>query len=111
MINILTIIIASSCIGVTFAELSGIPNSIKNWLKDKRIWYRKGVFLGGEFIEGVSGAYITKRIKPFDCGLCLSFWISLSLCYFKAGQPLLESIGYASISAVLAVWIVKITKP
>lgn len=111
MINLITIIVASSCFGVTFAELSGIPNKIKTWLKDKRIWYRKGIFYGNEFVQGQTGGYITRRIKPFDCPLCLSFWICLSLCYFKADQTIMMSIGYACISSVLSVWIVKITKP
>lgn len=49
-----------------------------------------------------------KRLKPFDCPLCLSFW--LGLIYFGLTLHTWQCIFYASICSVLAVIISKLTK-
>jgi len=90
-----------------FAEFSGIPQHVKSWLAKKKIWYK----VPSTVSTFSSPVRFPRRIKPFDCSLCLSFWICLYLSHYKAGQPIMESVGLACISAVLSVLIVKVTKP
>jgi hypothetical protein len=40
------------------------------------------------------------RIKPFDCPLCLTFWVSVLVQGYSL--PIFEAIGIASISALVA---------
>lgn len=111
MTNIIAVILASSCFGVVFAEYSGIPNTIKKWLMVNKIWYKKGYSLNGQFVSANDGKLFPRRIKPFDCSLCLSFWICLFLIHFKADQLWIESVGYSCVSATLSIIIIKATKP
>ena len=64
-------------ISILFADMSGIPQRIK--------W-----------------AYKFKQLKPLDCSMCLSFWISLCVGYLLH-LHLLEIIGRASIASCLTV--------
>lgn len=108
MTNIITIIIASACFGITFVE-SGIPNAVKRFLMRKKIWYKKGHLMGGNFIpDKTDGTLFTRRIKPFDCEFCMAFWICLTLLHYKAGLLIMESIGYSCISAVITKLTMKI---
>jgi hypothetical protein len=79
--NILLAIIGISCFATLFAEFSGIGNYLK---------FR--------FDIG----------KPFNCGMCLSFWIAL--IYFTFNLCGIESIVYAATSSVLSIYIIKYAK-
>lgn len=42
-------------------------------------------------------------IKPFNCALCLTFWVSLPIFIFTSGDVFIfNSIGHASVACVLA---------
>jgi hypothetical protein len=40
------------------------------------------------------------KLRPFDCPLCLTFWVSVIVQGYSL--PILEAIGIASISALVA---------
>jgi len=69
MIDLITIPL-SAMAGITFAELSGIPQAFSNYLFDK--------YNIGRIVKG-SPLRFPYRLKPFDCSLCLAFWVCFSL--------------------------------
>lgn len=93
--NELFLIIGSACIGFSFAEISRIPQTISQWLLDE--------FNLGKRIHGYTYLKTPYRLKPFDCGYCLSFWVgSLSALYFNYNIILALMIGFiASIVVIL----------
>lgn len=89
MNELLFLIIGSAGIGYSFAELSNIPQSIANYLNDR--WNI------GKKIEGYEYVKLPYRLKPFDCGYCLSFWVGLfSTLYFYYGLILSLMVGFTS---------------
>jgi hypothetical protein len=92
------IILLPVAIGLLFAEFSGIPQWFTRWL-----WK---TFKIGRMV--LSGHKIPIRIKPFDCGMCLSFWIAIAQNYFLS-YSIYHIIGYAAISGCLAHLILKTT--
>ena len=111
MINIITIIIASTCLAIVWADISPFMPWLKNYLKDKGYWYKKGFMFEGQFRhdEGI-GSRFTKRLKPFDCSQCMSLWTCLTatLCY---GYSLPISIAMACVSCVFTTFVSKQIKP
>lgn len=83
MINVITLGLATAW----FAEISGIAQQIRWYLKEKKWWYKIDQF------------YMTheRRIKPFDCALCLGFWVGLF--YF---QDIFSAIMTSLVSLVAA---------
>jgi hypothetical protein len=74
------LIIGSACIALLFIQ-SGIPFTIRKWLK-------------------------LRRLKPFDCELCLSFWLGMaSAIYFD--KNCVEVIYISAMASILAVFINK----
>jgi hypothetical protein len=69
---------------------------IKLYLADKKIWYNKDRYLANEPAE-----LYTRNIKPFDCPKCLSFWLSICVCYYNS-LPLFECILLSMISYTVA---------
>lgn len=69
---------------------------VKLLLAHYKIWYNKDRYLEGE------PAYLyTKAIKPFDCPKCLSFWLSICVCYYNC-LPLYQCILLSFISYTIA---------
>jgi hypothetical protein len=78
--NLITQTITAACFAVLISEASGIIA----WIK-----YYTGI----------------RRLKPFDCPMCLAFWLSFILCLLHGeivNAPLL-----ASFSAILAILLSK----
>jgi hypothetical protein len=74
------LIIGAACTALVFIQ-SGIPWNIKRRLK-------------------------LRRLKPFDCELCLAFWLGVfSSIYFEKNVP--EVIYIGAIAAIMAVFINK----
>lgn len=76
----LFLILGAACTTLVFIQ-SGIPFAVRRWLG-------------------------LRRLKPFDCEFCLSFWLCLSSCiYFE--KNLLEAIYISAAASILAVFINK----
>ena len=74
--NELILVIGSACLGFSFAEVSMIPQMFSVWLRDR--------FNLGNAIPAYKFLKSPYRLKPFDCGYCLSFWVAfLSALYFN----------------------------
>lgn len=69
---------------------SGIVHSIK--LLIHRV-------LNGKKVE-----YLPFTMKPFDCSLCMSFWITLAFGLFKFNFLWYEAIFYATIAAFASLY-------
>lgn len=93
--NELFLIIGSACVGFSFAEVSGIPQALSLWLRNE--------FDFGKTLPGYQYMKTPYRLKPFDCGYCLSFWVAfLSALYFNYVLITALMIGFvASIVAIL----------
>jgi len=93
--NELFLIVGSACLGFSFAEISMIPQSLSRWLFDR--------FNIGNKLKGYDFIKTPLRLKPFDCGYCLSFWVALlSALYFNYIMLVALMIAFAaSIVAVL----------
>ena len=89
------IILYSVAIGLLFAEFSGIPQRFARWLATKGF----GVSTLNGFTSSVKIPY---KLKPFGCGMCLTFWISLTMSIFSANFDLWEAFGIACISGSIA---------
>lgn len=94
-------IILPAMVGVLFADLSGIPQAVSQWLCDKNIY---GCNIPNPYGYGAD-KFIPGRLKPFDCGLCLSFWLSLANSTLICKFTFVTSIGIAATSAVVAVMV------
>lgn len=87
--NEILLIVGSACVGFSFAEVSNIPQTFARWLCDE---------LGfGKKMPGYSYITVPFRLKPFDCGYCLSFWVAfLSALYFNYNIVTALIIGFTS---------------
>lgn len=75
-------------------DVSGIVDSVK-----RRIW--KWLFKDREYNEF--------QLKPFDCSLCLSFWVGL-IYIICLGQFNIPMIGYVCLMSLLSGVITKMMK-
>jgi hypothetical protein len=93
--NELFLIVGSACLGFSFAEVSMIPQMFSRFLLSE--------FNIGNKLNGYQYAKTPLRLKPFDCGYCLSFWVALlSALYFNYIIITALMIGFAaSIVAIL----------
>lgn len=80
MIHIVTEIIAVAFTAVWFAELSTIPQYAAKYLR-------------------------RRRVKPFDCPLCLAWWSAL-IWFLLHGHGAL-SVAFGACASLVAVWIAK----
>jgi hypothetical protein len=97
--NEILLIIGSACVGFSFAEVSMIPQMFAVWLCDE--------FDIGRKIPGYDYVRRPYRLKPFDCGYCLSFWVAfLSALYFNYG--IVASLIIAFTSSVASILIKKL---
>jgi hypothetical protein len=87
--NELFLIIGSACLGFSFAEISMIPQMFSRFLLSE--------FNIGSKLKGYEYAKTPLRLKPFDCGYCLSFWVALlSALYFNYIIITALMIGFAA---------------
>lgn len=93
MKEIILIAIASTW----FTTMSNIPQTIKYYLKKLNIWY-----LTDEY-----GVHVARRIKPFDCEKCLSFWLTIIYCW-SLHYELLYVLLYATCASSISLLISKI---
>lgn len=97
-IHLLSIVIGSVAVAIFFAELSGIPNVIKKIILP--VWN----------LKTIDKRKLPRRIKPFDCHLCLSFWICLYLCVYQDGMNWQPAIVLSCISSVASVGTMKMIR-
>lgn len=90
-----------ACAASLFANLSGVIKQLKWWLMIRGYWYKVAEFN--------PGGRTTRSLKPFDCELCMGFW--LGIVYFFMFHPVSIplNIGLAALSSVLSIWITKFT--
>jgi hypothetical protein len=94
MNSILFLIIGSACVGFSFAEVSMIPQKFSGWLLQ--------TFNLGKKVKGYQFVKVPYRLKPFDCGYCLSFWVGL-LSTYNLGHGLINAIMIGFASSIVAV--------
>lgn len=99
MMNELLLIIGSACVGFSFAEVSGIPQAFANFLYNK--------FDLGNPVKGYQYIKTPYRLKPFDCGYCLSFWFSFLASYY-IGYELLFALIFGFMSSIVAIILKKV---
>ena len=83
-------IIVYSILAWWLSEGLGLVQTIKWWLKIKRIWYKEVI------VANIKTA-TEKRLKPFDCPLCMGWWIGLLSSYYQTGD-----LYYSMIIGVLS---------
>lgn len=88
MVSILEVI-SPIAIALVFAEWSGIPQGFSSWLYKIGI-YRRGLYTKTRY-----------RLKPFDCGFCLTFWIALIQNHLH-GYSYYTTFALACLSASIA---------
>lgn len=94
MMNELFLIIGSACFGFSFAEVSGIPQAFSRFLYNR--------FNLGSNVKGYQYIKTPYRLKPFDCGYCLSFWVGLLSSYY-IGYELLFALMFGFSASVVAI--------
>jgi hypothetical protein len=94
MNELLFIIIGSASVGYSFAELSGVPQGLSQWLYDK--------FNIGKKVNGFEYIKTPLRLKPFDCGYCLSFWTGFLTTFYFDYADLILSVMVGFTASVIA---------
>jgi hypothetical protein len=79
------LIFGCACLAVLFAEASGLADRLK---------------------FAVYGYQPYRRLKPFDCPLCLAWWLALLAALVMHYKPL-EAVLLAAASAILAIFITR----
>lgn len=60
------------CFSVWFVDFLRLPQRLAVWLCDKGLYYKT-----------YYGQPIPRRLKPFDCVMCLSFWLALTYSVYE----------------------------
>lgn len=94
------IIIISSAIAIVWAEISPFMPWLKRYLAQKKIWYKANY--------STTGPRFTRRMKPFDCYECLSFWTALIVSYKRFHYTLPESIAMACVCCIFSIFVWKV---
>lgn len=91
-------VLLTASAGALFANLSGVMKQFKWWLMIRGYWY-----------ELKYPGKMTRRLKPFDCEMCMGFWLGLInfLLFHPVSIPL--AIGLAALSSILSIWITTYT--
>lgn len=79
------------------AEGCGLVQTLKWWLKIKKIWYTTNNF----------GIPVEKRLKPLDCPLCTGWWLGLGYTFYQT-QDLSYSIVIGVLSSCVAIVVSKV---
>lgn len=98
MTNLFLVILSSAMFGITFAELSGIPQTIKK------------LILPWRHEKTINGSKLVRRLKPFDCHLCLSFWTCFAWSYSQLELPFIECVVMGCYAAVVSTGIMKLIR-
>jgi hypothetical protein len=85
------------CFSVFFAELSNVPQTLMWWLCKKNIVYKVDIYNSKQ----------PRRCKPFDCAMCLSFWIGFVYCLSNY-NGIVNLIGFSSLCSIGAVVLINI---
>lgn len=80
--------------GAWFANISGIPQMVSQFL-----------FLMGKFKQVTPEFKRPYRLKPFDCEMCLTFWLYL-FTHFE--QPILNNLFMSGVCSLIAMIITKL---
>jgi len=94
---------SSLIIGVVawwIAEGCGLVQSLKWWLKIKRIWYNTNIVCNIKTAQ-------ERRLKPLDCPLCMGWWLGLIHAYSQTSD-ISYSIVMGILSSCVAILISKI---
>lgn len=83
-------IIICSILAWWLSEGLGLIQTIKWWLKIKRIWYKEVIVMNVRTVT-------ERRLKPFDCPECTGFWFGLISSYYQTGD-----LGYSIVIGVLS---------
>lgn len=94
-LHLFLVILSSAMFGITFAELSGIPQTVKRLILP--FWH----------IKTMTGGKLIRRIKPFDCHLCLSFWACFAWSYSQLELPFIECGVMGCYAAVVSTIVMK----
>lgn len=99
MNSLILLAIGSAAVGFSFAEVSQIPQTLSKYLLD--------TFNIGKSLKGYSYVKIPYRLKPFDCGYCLSFWVGFLSAYYYNSEIIISlMVGFSA--SILALLIKKI---
>ena len=79
------------------SEGCGIIQFIKWWLCYRKVYYKVDAF----------NVHQQRRLKPFDCPLCMGWWIGLFTTYYQTGN-VMEAITYGILSSACAILISKL---
>lgn len=64
------------------------------------------LFVNSGIVDSIKAYFQLRRLKPFDCPLCLAWWIGCVIPFFL-GKSFVESIYIGGIAAIAAVLIEK----
>lgn len=83
------------CFAVFFAELSQVPQNIMYYLCKANLVYKIDIY----------NTHKPRRIKPFDCAMCLASWIGFvyQLLNFTNVFHLMAFCSMCSVGAVLLI--------
>lgn len=99
MTEYLFLIVGSASLGLGFAEISQIPQAFASFLLNK--------FNIGKSVKGYDYIKVPYRLKPFDCGYCLSFWTGLISSYYF-GYDLIVSLMIGFVAGIVSILIKRI---
>lgn len=102
------IVLGCAAFAVLFAELSGIPQYVAWWLAHRYKFFRKYRGLVAAILGDSGRDWNPRRLKPFDCAMCLAFWITLT--WFSVHDPQPENLLHAAVASVTAYFITKLIK-
>lgn len=112
MIETIVTPVTIALIAILFAETSGIMDKVKWWMRvritDRTSEIRSGKKQLYQFWVTVKMADAVEmnlpfRVKPLDCSLCLSFWMSIAWCIIdgKSFELFIFTIGTSTYLSVL----------
>lgn len=80
---------------VFFAEISQVPQNIMHFLCQAGLVYKLDAY----------NSHKPRRIKPFDCAMCLSLWIGIvySIVNYNGLFHLLSFCAMCSIGAIVVI--------
>lgn len=96
-------LILISVFATWFTEMSFVTHYIKWRLCENRWWYTK------VYPKGKKPVFVERRIKPFDCDKCLSFWMAVAYTLYIGYNPF-EVLLYSAFTSALSITLTKLYK-
>lgn len=90
-------ILAIGIIAWWISEGCGIIQVVKWWLCYRKVYYKVDAF----------NVHQQRRLKPFDCPLCMGWWIGLFTTYYQTSD-IMQSITYGILASACAILISKL---